>query len=157
MLAISIAGISWAHKLRVGYKLATLSILSIFIFYVNSLFLLLLILFGILLLYYSVSIAVLRKGILLLRPLILVIGLIWIFHIIREEFLSGTVICLRLIILFAKADWSENVTNWACTWYGNSIYPCIDSALQTITRKLARKRFETYKLAYYSANFYYCY
>ncbi len=62
MLAISIAGISWAHKLRVGYKLATLSIFSIFIFYVNSLFLLLLILFGILLLYYSVSIAVLRKG-----------------------------------------------------------------------------------------------
>jgi len=104
MLAISIAGISWAHKLRVGYKLATLSIFSIFIFYVNSLFLLLLILFGMLLLYYSVSIVVLRKGILLLRPLILVIGLIWIFHIIREEFLSGTVICLRLIILFALAN-----------------------------------------------------
>lgn len=104
MLAISIMGPSWAHDLRIGYKLAVLSFVSITMFFINNWLLLSIFLVGLILLYFSVSISALRKGILLLRPLIWIVGLIWIFHLFRGEYLLGTVICLRLMVLFALAN-----------------------------------------------------
>lgn len=104
MLAISLAGTSWAHNSRVGFKLATLSLISILIFFITNWILLLFCLIGIVFLYYSVSFNALRKGMNLLHPIVLVIGLIWIFHILRGEYLSGIIICLRLVVLVALAN-----------------------------------------------------
>ena len=104
MLAISIMGPSWAHNLQIGYKLAALSFISVIIFFINNWLLLSVFLVGLIFLYSSVSLFALRKGILLLRPLIWVILLIWIFHLIRGEYLAGTVTCLRLLVLFALAN-----------------------------------------------------
>ena len=36
MLAISIMGPSWAHNLKIGYKLAALSFISVIIFFINN-------------------------------------------------------------------------------------------------------------------------
>jgi biotin transport system permease protein len=104
MLAISVEGDSWAHRLCVGKKMAALAIVSIALFWIDNLFVLAGVLGVVVVLYASISRTAMRMGLRLMRPLFWVVGLIWIFHAIRAEYLAGTVICLRLMVLVAMAN-----------------------------------------------------
>jgi biotin transport system permease protein len=103
MLSISLAGHSWAHKMKVGHKMAMLAVVSIVLFWVNSWVILCVALFGVLALYASVDGAV-RKGAWLMKPILWIVGIIWIFHAFRGEYLAGSVVCLRLLVLVGLAN-----------------------------------------------------
>lgn len=103
MLSISLPGNSWAHKLRVGSKMGTLAITSIVLFWMDSWVLLCLVLVGVFALYASVDGAV-SKGIWLMKPILWIVGIIWIFHAFRAEYLAGSIVCLRLLILVGLAN-----------------------------------------------------
>ena len=104
MLAISIAGSSWAHQARVGFKMLALAVISIILFFVISWVALMAILLGVIILYLLISREVLLIGLSLMRPLLWVVCLILAFHVFRGEFIAGSVVCLRLIILVSLAN-----------------------------------------------------
>ena len=104
MLAISIAGSSWAHRARVGFKILALAVISIMLFFVTSWIALTILLLGVIILYLLISREVLLKGLYLMRPMLWVVCLIGAFHVFRGEFLTGCIVCLRLVILVSLAN-----------------------------------------------------
>ena len=104
MLAISIAGSSWAHQARVGFKMLALAVISIILFFVTSWIALMAILLGVIILYLLISREVLLIGLSLMRPLLWVVCLILAFHVFRGEFIARIVVCWPLIILVALAN-----------------------------------------------------
>ena len=103
MLSISMVGNSWAHKMKIVHKMAMLAIASIVLFWVNSWVILCVALLGVLVLYASVDGAV-RKGAWLMKPILWIVGIIWVFHAFRGEYLAGSVVCLRLLVLVGLAN-----------------------------------------------------
>jgi biotin transport system permease protein len=103
MLSIRLAGNSWAHKLRVGPKMAALAVVSVALFWVDAWIVLALALFCVVALYASVD-GALRKGAWLMKPILWIVGIIWIFHAFRGEYLAGSVVCLRLLVLVGLAN-----------------------------------------------------
>lgn len=104
MLAISIPGHSWAHKMRVGPKLATLAMISLGLFWVNQPIILGVGLIAVMGLYQTLGAGALRRGITLMRPMLWVVGIIMVFHLIRDEIMGGLTICTRLLILVGLAN-----------------------------------------------------
>ena len=104
MLAISLAGTSWAHGMRVGAKLAALALVSISLFWVDSPLLLILVLGCVVALYATLGAGALRQGVILMRPIFWVVAIIMAFHAVRGEFGSGGVIILRLLALVGLAN-----------------------------------------------------
>ena len=103
MLSLSLAGNSWAHKLRVGPKMAALAVVSVALFWVHSWAILCTALLLVLVLYTSV-VRALRKGLWLMKPIFWIVGIIWIFHAFRGEYLAGGIVCLRLLVLVGLAN-----------------------------------------------------
>ncbi len=103
MLSISLAGNSWAHRLRVGPKMAVLAVVSVALFWVDAWVVLALALLGVVALYASVD-GALRKGAWLMKPILWIVGIIWIFHAFRGEYVAGSVVCLRLLVLVGLAN-----------------------------------------------------
>jgi len=103
MLSISLPGQSWAHGMRVGIKMGFLALTSIVLFWVNAWLALLVTLLGVVALYTSVEGAV-RKGLWLMKPMLWIVGIIWVFHAFRGEYLAGSVVCLRLLVLVGLAN-----------------------------------------------------
>ena len=103
MLSISLAGNSWAHRLRVGPKMAALAVVSVALFWVDAWVVLALALLGVVALYASVD-GALRKGAWLMKPILWIVGIIWIFHAFRGEYVAGSVVCLRLLVLVGLAN-----------------------------------------------------
>jgi biotin transport system permease protein len=103
MLSISLAGHSWAHRTRVGAKMAALAVVSVALFWVNSWVILCIALCGVFALYASVD-GALRKGIWLMKPILWIVGIIWVFHAFRGEYLAGAIVCLRLLVLVGLAN-----------------------------------------------------
>jgi biotin transport system permease protein len=104
MFAISVAGTSWAHRMRVGPKMLALAFASIALFWVQNAVLLALALAGVIGLYATLGPNALRQGAGMLRPILWVVGIILAFHIFRAEYYAGLVICLRLLVLVALAN-----------------------------------------------------
>lgn len=103
MLSISLVGNSWAHRLRVGPKMVALAVVSVALFWVDAWIVLALVLCGVFALYTSVDRA-LRKGAWLMKPILWIVGIIWVFHAFRGEYLAGSVVCLRLLVLVGLAN-----------------------------------------------------
>jgi biotin transport system permease protein len=103
MLSISLAGNSWAHKLRVGVKMSAVAIASLALFWVDAWLILCLALAGVLALYVSVD-GALRKGIWLMKPILWIVAIIWIFHAFRGDYQAGSIVCLRLLVLVGMAN-----------------------------------------------------
>lgn len=104
MLAISLAGNSWAHRTRVGPKMLALALVSIVSFWIENWLILSVLLLGVAGLYRSISGSAMKTGLAMLQPLLWIVALIWIFHILRGEFEAGAVVCLRLMMLVSLAN-----------------------------------------------------
>lgn len=104
MLALTLETQSWAHRLPAGVKLAALACATILLLPVTDPALIAGVVAGVMLLLASLGGEALRRGLRLLRPLALILGVIVLWHVALGEPVAGLVIGLRILALVTLAN-----------------------------------------------------
>lgn len=110
MLALTLPRRTWAHGVPAGGKLAVLAVASILIFPIQSLFVLLLLLAGVVALHLSAGRDVLRYALGMMRPVVFFAAIIAAFHLITFDIERGAAIILRMVILVGLANFVTMTT-----------------------------------------------
>lgn len=104
MLALTLEQATWAHRLPAGPKMAVMAVSMVAILPVTSPWVIgaLVLVTGAL--YASLGAVAARRGIRLLRPLLLILAVIFAWHLIMGDWRQGVLICLRILGLVALAN-----------------------------------------------------
>lgn len=104
MLALSIEPKTWAHRISVGVKMAILVLASFWLFSLNDIFYLSLSFCLSMGLYASLGKQACMKGLRALSPILWMMGIVFIFHILRSDVVGGCILVLRILIMALLAN-----------------------------------------------------
>lgn len=104
MLAMTLEQPTWLHRWPAGLKMAAMAVAMVAFLPVTEPVAIALLVAVIAALYASLGAPALRRGLRLLRPLVLVLALILAWHLVIGAPRQGAVICLRILGLVALAN-----------------------------------------------------
>ncbi|MCC5972293.1 MAG: energy-coupling factor transporter transmembrane protein EcfT [Pararhodobacter sp.] len=104
MLAMTLEQPTWLHPWPAGAKMAAMAVAMVGFLPVTDPWVIAALVAGTAALYASLGAVALRRGLRLLRPLLLVIAAIMAWHLIIGSPRQGAVICLRILGLVALAN-----------------------------------------------------
>lgn len=104
MLALTLERATWAHGLPAGLKLATVALSVVVVLPVTDPAIIAMLVAVVAALYASLGRQAIRTGLGLLRPLLLVLAIIMVWHLVMGQARLGAVICLRILALVGLAN-----------------------------------------------------
>jgi biotin transport system permease protein len=104
MLALTLEMQTWAHRVPAGVKLAALACATILLLPVKDPTIIGGVLAGAMLLFATFGMQALFAGLRLLRPLVLILVVIVLWHVLLAEFQAGLVIAMRILALVMLAN-----------------------------------------------------
>lgn len=104
MLSLNLQPKTWAHHIPVGAKLLILTLTSVALFPVQSLWIMCAALFVTAMLYASLGAHGLRAGAKGLKPLFWFVALIAVYHVVTRDITGGVLLIMRMLTLVGMAN-----------------------------------------------------